>query len=384
MIYDLLHYYEEDFREIFKIKADFDSTMPSTDDNIDKLVRFAARVAAEEDLLPLDRTGMEAVTRLGVRWGGRKKKITTQLERIADLIREADFKAREAQAGMISRQHVEDADADRIERVNMLEDKIHEYIEDGILMIDTEGHKVGQINGLSVYSLPEVSFGKPSRITAKVSMGKAGIVNIEREAELSGNSYDKGVLILTGFLSDRFAQQKPLNLTASITFEQSYSGVDGDSASSTELYAILSALSNVPIDQGLAVTGSVNQHGEVQPIGGVNQKIEGFFKSCRAKGLNGRQGVLIPTRNMGDLVLNPEVVDAIKQGRFNLWAVDHVDEGIELLTGKPAGQKDQDGNYPEGTINFLVDQRLEELSRGLKEFDSSSEDEDKSDGGDSE
>jgi Lon-like ATP-dependent protease len=200
-------------------------------------------------------------------------------------------------------------------------------------------------------------------------MGKSGIINIEREADLSGQSFNKGVLILAGFLRARFAQSKPLNLTASITFEQSYSGVDGDSASSTELYAILSALSHKPIDQGIAVTGSVNQHGEVQPIGGVNYKIEGFFKVCKSQGLTGRQGVMIPSRNIGDLNLEPEVVEAVKNGQFHIWAVDHVDQGIELLTGMPAGEIDEEGNYPEDTINFLVDQRLEELSQGLKEFE---------------
>jgi predicted ATP-dependent protease len=270
---------------------------------------------------------------------------------------------------------VDQANADRIERVNMIEEKIQELIEDGIIMIDTDGARVGQINGLSVYSLPEFSFGKPSRITAKTSMGKSGIINIEREAELSGNSYNKGVLILTGFLRDRFAQYRPLNLTASITFEQSYSGVDGDSASSTELYALLSALAEKPIDQGIAVTGSVNQHGEVQPIGGINQKIEGFFKVCKAVGLTGGQGVVVPRRNLTDIVLDAEVVDAVKDGRFHVWAVDHVDQGIEILTGIPAGERDEEGLYPENTMNYFVEERLEELSRGLKEYESGPEEE---------
>jgi lon-related putative ATP-dependent protease len=377
-IYDLLHWYDEDFRKIFKVKADFDATMPNTDENIEKLRGFIAHLCAKEDLLPCDTSGLEAVAGLAVRWGGRKKKITTQFERIQDLIRESDLKAREKDSETISREHVLSANADRIERVNMIEDKIHEYIEDGILMIDTEGKRVGQINGLSVYSFPEFSFGRPSRITVKTSMGKSGIINIEKEAELSGHSFDKGVLILSGFLRDRFAQDKPLNLTASITFEQSYSGVDGDSASSTELYALLSSLSGKPIDQGIAVTGSVNQHGEVQPIGGVNQKIEGFFKVCRDKGLTGNQGVMIPKSNVGDLTLDPEVVDAVKEGTFNIWAVDHVDDGIELLTGVPAGQPNEDGEYPEGTINYLVDARLEEISRGLKEFEAAAEEAGKS------
>lgn len=372
-IYDLLHWYDEDFRKIFKIKADFDYTMPSSEENIEKLAGFVARVASEESLLPCDDSGLQAIARLAIRWAGRKKKITTQFERVADLVRESDVKAREAGAQAIMRQHVEEANSDRIERVNMIEDKIHEMIEDGVLMIDTDGSRVGQINGLSVYSFPEFSFGRPSRITVKTSMGRSGIINIEKEAELSGHTFDKGVLILSGFLRDRFAQQKPLNLTASITFEQSYSGVDGDSASSSELYGLLSSLSGKPIDQGIAVTGSVNQHGDIQPIGGVNQKIEGFYKVCKSLGLTGRQGVMIPTANLGDLVLDPEVIEAVKEGQFHVWAISHVDQGIEILTGVAAGEPDEEGRYPEGTINFLVDQRLEELSRGIKEFEAAAE-----------
>jgi predicted ATP-dependent protease len=256
----------------------------------------------------------------------------------------------------------------------MFEDKIQEYIEDNIVMIDTSGSRVGQINGLSVYSLPEFSFGKPSRITVKTSMGKSGIISIEREAELSGHTYNKGVLILSGFLRDRFAQDKPLNLTASITFEQSYSGIDGDSASSTELYALMSSLANIPINQSIAVTGSVNQHGEVQAIGGVNQKIEGFFKVCKAHGLTGNQGVMIPKANIGDLVLDHEVIARVNENQFHIWAVEHIDQGIEILTGVSAGEKNDEGEYPEGTVNYLVNERLDSLCRGMKEYESDSDD----------
>jgi lon-related putative ATP-dependent protease len=368
-IYDLLHWYEEDFRKIFKVKADFDSSMPNSESNMKKLAGFIAKIAHEEDLLPCDPSGVEAIARLAVRWAGRKKKITAQFERIADLLRESDLHARQDNAEAISRKHVEQAHTDRIERVSMLEDKIQEYIEDDILMIDTKGKRIGQINGLTVYSMPEFAFGRPARITVKTSMGKAGIISIEKEAELSGHTYNKGVQILSGFLRDRFAQDKPLNISASITFEQSYSGVDGDSASSTELYGILSSLAEVPIDQQIAVTGSVNQHGEIQPIGGVNQKIEGFFKVCRAQGFTGEQGVMIPRRNIGDLVLAPEVIEAVKEGKFHIWAVNYVDEGIELLTGIPAGERDDDGNYQENSINDLVDKRLDELARAMKEFE---------------
>ncbi|MDQ1238091.1 MAG: hypothetical protein QG577_275 [Thermodesulfobacteriota bacterium] len=370
-IYDLLHWYDEDFRKIFKIKADFDSRMPNTDENQQKLVGFIARISSEESLLPCDESGVRVITRLAIRWGGRKNKITAQFERVADLLRESDFRARAEGANFIASQHVDQANRDRIERVNMIEDKIQEFIEEGIIMIETQGQRVGQINGLSVYSFPEFSFGRPSRITVKTSMGKSGIISIEKEADLSGHVYDKGVLILSGFLRDRFAQDKPLNLTASITFEQSYSGVDGDSASSTELYALMSSLSGVPIDQAIAVTGSVNQHGEVQPIGGVNYKIEGFFKVCTAAGLTGSQGVMIPRKNVGDLMLDLDVIEAVKGGMFHIWAVDHVDQGIELLTGISAGQPDENGDYPEGTINYLVNLRLDELSRGMKEYESS-------------
>jgi len=369
-IYDLLHWYEEDFRNIFKIKADFETSMPNTDENVAKLAGFISRISSEENLLPCDESGFEAIARLGTRWAGRKKKITAQFEHLADLLRESDIRAREENSEVISTDHVYAANTDRIERVNLLEERIQEYMEDDIIMIDTDGQRVGQINGLSVYSLPEFSFGRPSRITAKISMGKLGIINIEREAELSGNTYNKGVLILSGFLRDRFAQDKPLNLTASISFEQSYSGIDGDSASSTELYALLSALAAKPIDQGIAVTGSVNQNGEVQPIGGVNQKIEGFFKVCKAKGLTGNQGVMIPGRNVGDLVLDPAVLEAVKENKFNIWAVNYIDQGIELLTGIPAGERNEDGDYPEDTINYLVDAKLEELSEGIKEYES--------------
>ncbi len=378
-VYDLLHWYDEEFRRIFKIKAEFETTMPNNDETIAELAGFIAKLCSDEELLPCDRSGIEAVARLAIRWAGRKKKLTAQFERVADLIREADVRAREETSDVINREHVEEAHKDRIERVNLMEDRLQEYIDDDIIMIDTEGKRVGQINGLSVYSLPEFSFGKPSRITVKTSMGKSGIVSIEREAELSGHSYNKGVLILSGFLRDRFAQDKPLNLTASITFEQSYSGIDGDSASSTELYALLSSLSNVGIDQSVAVTGSVNQHGQVQPIGGVNQKIEGFFKVCDAKGLTGNQGVMIPTRNIGDLMLEPKVLEACEQGKFSIWAVDHIDTGIELLTGIPAGAKGDDGDYPEGTINYLVNKRLDELSEAIREYEHSGDGEDSED-----
>jgi ATP-dependent Lon protease len=268
---------------------------------------------------------------------------------------------------------VDQAIAERIDRLRMIEDKIQEMIDEGIILIDSEGAKVGQVNGLSVYDMGEYAFGKPSRITAKTSMGKAGIINIEREADLSGRTHNKGVLILGGYLRGKYAQDKPLTLTASLAFEQSYSGVDGDSASSTEVYAIVSSLANVPLRQDLAVTGSVNQNGEIQPIGGVNQKIEGFFDVCRSRGLTGRQGVLIPHQNVGDLMLRKDVVAAVKEGKFHIYPVETIDRGIEILTGMPAGEKNPDGTYPAGTVNGLVDQKLRDLAKKMKEFEGGEE-----------
>jgi ATP-dependent Lon protease len=241
-------------------------------------------------------------------------------------------------------------------------------IDEGVLMIDIEGERVGQVNGLSVYDLGDYSFGRPSKITAEVSMGRAGIINIEREADLSGKTHNKGVLIIGGYFRGKYAQDKPLSMSASLAFEQSYSGVDGDSASSTEIYAILSELSGLPLRQDIAVTGSVNQKGEIQPIGGVNQKIEGFFEVCKAKGLTGKQGVIIPHQNVDDLMLKPEVVQAVKGGQFHIYPIKTLDEGIEILTGVPAGEKRQDGTYPQDTVNFLVNSRLKELALGMKEF----------------
>jgi ATP-dependent Lon protease len=255
----------------------------------------------------------------------------------------------------------------------MIEDKIQEMIDEGIILIDADGSKVGQVNGLSVYDMGEYAFGKPSRITAKTSMGKGGIVNIEREADLSGRTHNKGVLILAGYLRGKYAQDKPLTLTASLAFEQSYAGVDGDSASSTEVYAILSSLSGLPLRQDIAVTGSVNQNGEVQPIGGVNQKIEGFFEVCRNRGLTGKQGVMIPHQNVGDLMLRKDVVEAVAAGKFHIYPVQNIDQGIEILTGVAAGKKENDGTYPVGTVNHLVDQKLRELAKRMKEFEAEEE-----------
>ena len=243
-------------------------------------------------------------------------------------------------------------------------------IKEGALLIDTSGFKVGQINGLTVITIGDYSFGKPSKITANTYIGKNGVVNIEREVEMSGSSHSKGVMILTGYLGELFAQEKPLSLTASICFEQLYGGVDGDSASSTEAYAILSSLSGIPINQSIAVTGSVNQKGEIQPIGGVNEKIEGFFQICKMRGLNGEQGVIIPIQNVRNLHLNDQVIEAVKKGNFHIYAIKTIDQGIEILTGVPAGKKDKNGKFPAGTINYLANEKLEKYSQNSIKFES--------------
>jgi len=299
---------------------------------------------------------------------GRQEKISTSFPDISDLIREADFYAVKESKAVVTEQHVDRAIAARIFRSNLTEERIQEMIDRGTLKIDVAGEVVGQVNGLAVYSLGDYMFGKPSRITASTSMGRAGLINIEREADLSGNTHNKGVLILGGCLRKKYAQDKPITMSASIAFEQSYSGVDGDSASSAEIYALLSSLSGVPLKQNIAVTGSINQKGEVQAIGGVNQKIEGFFDCCRHKGLSADQGVLIPQSNVQDLMLRKDVVAAVQAGRFTIYAVSNIDEGIAILSGRPAGELQADGGYPEDTINFLVDQKLKELAEGIKDF----------------
>ncbi|MBN2466903.1 MAG: AAA family ATPase [Deltaproteobacteria bacterium] len=382
-LYYLLHSLDEDFRDIFKIKADFDSVLPNEEATIRQYLSFIKNVCDEKKLLPVDRGGVASLIEYGVRVAGRQKKITAHLYQLHDILSESQFWATEEKASCIAERHVDTAIENREYRVNLIETKIQEMIEDGIIMIDTEGMVVGQVNGLSVYDLGDYSFGKPSRITAKTSIGRAGIINIEREADLSGKTHNKGVLILSGYLRYKYAQNRPLAMSASLCFEQSYGGVDGDSASSTEVYALLSSLSNLPLRQDIAVTGSVNQKGEIQPIGGVNQKIEGFFDVCRAKGLTGTQGVIIPHQNRADLMLRKDVVTSVAENGFHIYPIKTIDEGVELLTGIPAGENKGDNTYPEGTVNFLVDQKLQLLAERLKDFGSeekepSSADKDKS------
>ena len=366
--YQALYRLDEDFKKVFKVKADFDTVMARDEQAIQDYARFVKKICDDEGLLPFTDTGVAEIIEYGVRLAGRRNKISTRFSDIADLIRETQFWARQAGRTVISREEVQKTLEEKIYRSRLLEDRIQEMITEGLLMIDIEGERVGQVNGLSVYDVGDYSFGRPSKITAEVSMGRAGIINIEREADLSGKTHNKGVLIIGGYFRGKYAQDKPLTMSASIAFEQSYSGVDGDSASSTEIYAILSELSGLPLRQDIAVTGSVNQKGEIQPIGGVNQKIEGFFEVCKARGLTGTQGVMIPHQNVEDLMLKQEVVEAVRAGRFHIYPVRTIDEGIEILTGVPAGQPDAQGRYPEGSVHYRVDQRLRELASGLKAF----------------
>jgi lon-related putative ATP-dependent protease len=368
LLYALLFAYDEDVRKIFKVRADFDTVMDKTDASIGKFIAFLRMKTDEEGLRPLDRDAVAAVTEQAVRMAERQEKISTSFPAVTDLLREADYWAARENAPVIGETHVDRAIESRIFRSNRVEERIQEMIDRGTLLIDVRGSVVGQVNGLAVFSMGDFAFGKPSRITAVTSMGKAGIINIEREADLSGNTHNKGVLILGGYLRNKYAQDKPLAMSASIAFEQSYGGVDGDSASSTEVYALLSSLSGVPLRQDLAVTGSVNQRGEIQAIGGVNEKIEGFFDCCRHLGMTGDQGVLIPESNVKDLMLRKDVVKAVAEGKFHIYSVRTIDEGIEILTGRRAGEKGPDGAYPDGSINDLVDRKLRDLGERIQKF----------------
>jgi ATP-dependent Lon protease len=368
-LYELLYEYEEDFRKIFKVRAEFDEEMEMNDEVILQYGGRLRKLCEDERLCPFDRTAVATMLEYGVRRAGRRNKVTARFNDLLDLAREACYVARDQGETPVTAAHVRKALEARIERHNLYETKITEMIRDGVLLIDTTGWRVGQVNGLSVFELGGYSFGKPVRITATAGLGKAGIINIEREANLSGRIHDKGVQIIAGYLRKTFAQDKPLTLAASICFEQSYSGVDGDSASSTEIYALLSALSDLPLRQDIAVTGSVNQQGDIQPIGGVNQKIEGFFDICKLKGLTGTQGVIIPIENVEDLMLREDVIEAVREGKFHIYPVSRVDEGIEILSSVKAGTRGADGKFEEGTVFARVDARLRELATKLKEFE---------------
>jgi len=368
-LYELLYEYEEDFRKIFKVRVEFDEEMPMSDTVIEEYAGRLRALSEKENLFPFDRGAFAAILEYGVRKAGRRNKVTARFVDIADLAREAHYASAAAGENVVRAAHVRAAIASKIERHNLIETRIREMVEEGTLLVDMHGSCVGQVNGLSVLEIGGYSFGKPVRITASAALGKAGLINIEREANLSGRFHDKGVHIIAGFLRSIFAKDKPLSLAASICFEQSYSGVDGDSASSTEIYALLSALSELPLRQDLAVTGSMNQRGDIQAIGGVNEKIEGFFDTCRLYGLTGTQGVLIPASNVEDLMLREDVLDAVAGGNFHIWPVSRVEQGIELLTGVPAGQRNGELGFEPGTVFARVDARLREMARTMKEFE---------------
>ena len=354
---------DEDFRRYFKVNAEFDTLMDRTPENVAKYASFISDRCRDRSLMPFHKTAVARIIEYSSRLAQHQQKLTTRFIDVSDLITEANYWAESSEESLVTGKHVEKAVAQRRYRSSLTEDRIQELIEDGTIRIATEGATVGQLNGLAVLARGDDAFGKPSRITARVSLGRGQLVNVERASKLSGRIHDKGFMVLTGYLRGKYGYDRRLSLNASISFEQSYSRVDGDSASSTELYALLSAISGLPIDQGFGVTGAVNQNGDVQAIGGATQKIEGFFDVCKAKGLTGTQGVIVPRDNLKHLALNDEVVAAVEEGRFHIYGVSTVDEGIEVLTGIPAGIQQKDGSYPKGTVHYLVEQRLKEMAQ---------------------
>ncbi|MBM4092449.1 MAG: ATP-dependent protease [Planctomycetes bacterium] len=362
-LYYMLHEFDRDFAELFKVAADFDEQMDRTDENCQLYARYIATMARQESYVPFNRHAVASVIEHSARLAGDSEKLSTSMQSIANLLREADYWAKSEDAPLVTARHVDLAIEKQIYRADRVRHGIYEAIQRGTVLIDTGGACVGQVNGLSVIQMGDFAFGQPSRITATARLGKGEVVDIEREVKLGGSIHTKGVLILSSFLANRFAQTRPLSLSASLAFEQSYGMVDGDSASVAELCALLSALSGIPIRQSLAVTGSVNQRGQVQPIGGANAKIEGFFDVCSARGLTGEQGVLIPSTNVRHLMLRKDVVAAVEAGQFHVYAVETVDEAISLLTGVPAGEPDEQGAFPAGTVNHGVAARLDDLFR---------------------
>ncbi|MBI2503148.1 MAG: AAA family ATPase [Candidatus Latescibacteria bacterium] len=369
LLYHLLYQHDEDFNELFKVKADFDLRMERTQVNIRSYLASICRLCQKEGLRSLDSQAAAKVIEHSSRLAEDQEKLSTHFAQIADLIREANFWAGKEGEPLVRAPHLRRAIEARIYRSSLVQERLQEAIARGTLLIDTEGQAVGRINGLAVLGLGDYAFGRPNRITASIGLGRGGIVDIEREARLGGPLHTKGVLILSGYLVNQYAQDKALALSARLVFEQSYEGVEGDSASSAELYALLSALSGLPIRQGLAVTGSVNQQGQVQAIGGVNEKVEGFFALCQARGLRGDQGVVIPRGNVQHLMLREEVAEAVREGRFHLWPVRSIDEGIEVLTGAPAGQRDSEGAFPPDTVHGRVDQRLRQMGQLMRQGD---------------
>jgi predicted ATP-dependent protease len=367
-LYELLYLLDEDFRKLFKVKADFDVEMPWADEAIGQYAAFISRQVRADGLLDFDAAAVARVVEFGARDAGDRRRLSTSFLDIANLVAEASHWARLAGSPVTSAEHVQRAIEQKAYRSNLIEEKVRRLIDDGTLLVDLTGATVGQVNGLAAIAIGDYEFGRPVRITATTAAGHGDVLAIDRETELSGPIHDKGFLILSGFLQDHFARERPLSLSASLTFEQSYDEVEGDSASSAELYALLSSLADAPLDQGIAVTGSVNQKGQVQAIGAVNEKAEGFFEVCRQRGLTGKQGVLIPRSNVPHLMLKEEVVQAVRDGQFNVWAVATVDQGIELLTGVPAGRRDSAGAYPAGSLNRRIADRLLDLAESVREY----------------
>ena len=362
-IYQTLLSMDSDFRKLFKIKVEFEDDAPITNDNLNKLARIIHGFCAYEGLPHLDRSAMAKLVEYASKLAGSHHKVSTRFDDLMQVVGEAATWAKISKSKVVTEKFVQKALDERIDRVKKYDEKYVEMIRDNSLLINTSGFEVGTLNGLTIMSMGDYSFGKPAKITVNTYTGKSGVVNIEREVEISGPSHSKGVLILTGYLGEMFAQDIPLCLTASICFEQLYNGVDGDSASSTELYGLLSSLSGIPINQAIAVTGSVNQKGQIQPIGGVNEKIEGFFQICKMRGLTGEHGVMIPVQNVDNLQLSDEIIEAVKNKLFHIYAISTIEEGIEILTGVPAGKKDKDGKFPAGTINALVYKKLKEYAK---------------------
>jgi predicted ATP-dependent protease len=367
-LYQTLHRVDDDFPELFGVKAEFAPDMEWSEENLASYSAFLSRIVRDRGLLHFDRSAVARIVEHGARLRDHQRKLTARFLDIARLAVEASHWAGKAGHEVVLAVDVDEAIARQEQRRNLVEERTQEVISDGTVMIDTEGARVAQVNGVSVINVGDYDFGRPSRVTARVSVGRGTVQSIEREIELSGPIHSKGFLILTGYLQAQYAQDWPLSLGATITFEQSYGGIDGDSASTTELYALLSALSGLPLNQGIAVTGAVNQHGEVQAVGGVTRKIEGFYDVCRERGLTGEQGVMVPTANVKNLMLKEEVVEAVRAGRFHVWRVSHIDEGIELLMERVAGERAADGTFPEGTVHRLVQERLREYAEQVREF----------------
>jgi len=368
LFYYLLLRFDLEFKELFKVKADFDTQMDRTQANLKDYAAVICRLCREEGLKHLSSQALAKIIEHSSRLAGDQEKLSTLFADIADIIREANFWAGEDGTSLIEAKHVETTVEQKVYRSNLIQQRINEMIDKGIIIIDTDGEKIGQVNGLEVLDLGDFAFGKPTRITASLGVGREGLIDIERESKLGGRLHTKGVMILSGYITDKYTRNIPLSLSARLVFEQSYEEVEGDSASSTELYALLSRLADVPIKQGIAVTGSVNQKGEVQAIGGVNEKIEGFFEVCRAKGLNGKQGVLIPVSNARNLMLKQEVVEAVKAGNFHIYPISTIDEGIEVLTGVNAGKRLEDGSFEPNYINDRVQKHLATLAERLRDF----------------